>query len=239
MDKGNAEKGDKHERLFSNSLKNLPELIAILIDYFGYTGVLAKSYPTGPAGGKADVIISFTDGNHLTANIKSFGKVGVNQAARGTVQSFVDNCNLEAINQILVEGVVRKAKKGRLVLEEDEPVVHDAVSASAQKLVQFALGRLERPKLLVLYDNVREVMHLYDLEKLLKEMSYEVTFSDRGNIMIGESILLHRKGGDGNVKRFEKIDPRHPGNNLAVKLLCKKFIGSYEPIVTYEPLKRK
>lgn len=234
MDKKNAEKGDKHERLFSNSLKNHPEVLQKLTDYFEIKGAFVRAYPTGAAGGKADVILSFSDPKHLRANVKSFGKVGVNQAARGSVQSFVQKCGLEELSKILDEGVVRKSKKGRFILESDQDFVSQNLSPLAKTVVAYALARLEEPELLVLYDNVKGVMHLYDLRRMLDQMTYEVSFSKPGNIMIGEYILFHRKGGDGNSKKFEKISPKHPGNNLAVKLLCKKVIAGIEPIVSYK-----
>src|SRR5260221_13638067 len=101
MDKENAAKGDKNERLFSNTIKNEPAVLSRLKEYFGIEGDLAKAYPTGAAGGKADVILSFTGGKHLSANVKSFGKVGVNQATRGTVHSFVEHCGLADLSELL------------------------------------------------------------------------------------------------------------------------------------------
>ena len=239
MDKKNAEKGAKHERLFSNSLKNEPGVIANIKEHFGIDGDFTKAYPTGAAGGKADVIISFTAGKHLRANVKSFGKVGVNQATRGTVESFVEHCELKDLKELLTRAVVRKSSGGKFILEEERDQIVNSVAKRARQIVQFALARIEEPELLVLYDNVSNIMYIYDLAEALKNLSYEVSVSTRSNIMIGEHILFHRKGGDGNSKRFEKTSPLHPGNDLAVKLFCKKFVANVEPIVSYKPNEKK
>ncbi len=239
MDKKNAAKGDKHERLFSNTIKNELSVLSKLKEYFGIDGGLAKAYPTGSAGGKADVILSFTGGKHLSANVKSFGKVGVNQATRGTVHSFVDHCNLPDLSALLEQAVVRKSRKGRFILDSDKEYVYKSLAPKAKSIVQFALARIERPELLVLYDNVANIMYLYDLSALLEDLSYEVTFSKPANIMIAEYFLFHRKGGDGNDTRFEKTSSKHPGNDLAVKLLCRKYIANNEPIVSYKPNEKK
>lgn len=237
MDKHNAEKGDRHERLFCNSLKNEPEVLDKLTKYFGISGTLVIAYPTGRARGKADVILHFSCGTHVGANVKSFGMVGVNQAARGTVGSFVKECNLSELGEVLQEAVVRKSKKGRFILVSDEERVLKLLSTRANAVVHYALARKENPKLLVLFDNVKNAMYIFDLKKVLNELDYTVRFSGPGNIKIGEYILFHRKGGDGNTTRFEKESPNHPGNNLAVKLDCKKFVSGIDPIATYSPKK--
>jgi hypothetical protein len=118
---------------------------------------------------------------------------------------------------------------------EDESRVAEFLQNKAKIVVEFALARTEKPDLLVLYDNVKNIMYLYDLKKILSEMDYSVSFSKVGNIQIGSYILFHRKGGDGNSRKYEKASLHHPGNNLAVKLFCKKFVAEHKPLISYKP----
>jgi hypothetical protein len=129
-------------------------VVDILSNHFGIKREFVKSNPIGRSGGKADVLVRFSENFNLSANVKSFGKMGFNQAARGTVLSFVENCDLRGMNSILQEGVIRKSKKGRFILMEDESRVAEFLQNKAKIVVEFALARTEKPDLLVLYDNV-------------------------------------------------------------------------------------
>ncbi len=46
----------------------------------------------------------------------------------------------------------------------------------------------------------------------------------RGNILIGKSVVIQRKGGNGvHSKDIPKDSLKHPGNNIQIKLRMKTF----------------
>lgn len=228
--------GQQVERLFKNSLANHPEVITRLKEYFHIHGEFAKAYSTGTDAGKSDVVLRFSDGRNLSANIKAF-KVGFNQITRLKIAAFCKQFDLNTLNEIFEQGAIRVAgKNGRFVLEEQEQGVFQHLNPIAASILQFAIARLENPELLVLFDRVANRMLIYDLASILQSLDYQVTFSKRGVIKIGRYFTIQRKGGNGvHSLHIEKTSLDHPGNNLQIKMNIKRFVLENTPITTYTP----
>ena len=236
MDNKNAEKGKKSELLFKNSIKKQTDVLSRLKEHFNIKGDFATSYATGPELGKSDVILQFSDPRGLGVNIKAY-KAGYNQVTRLKISAFCQQFNLGSFQTLLEEAVVRVAgKRGRFILETDEDLVRNAFSPIAKDILHFALSRLENPELLVLHDAKANQMNLFDMNLLLKNLNYNISFSRSGLIQIGEYFKIQRKGGNGvHSLHIPKTDLLHPGNNIAVKMNVKDYVRGNKPLASYRP----
>ncbi len=236
MDDKNAQKGKKSELLFKNSIKKQKDVLRILQEHFQINGDFATSYATGPDLGKSDVILQFSDPRGLGVNIKAY-KAGYNQVTRLKIGAFCQQFNIGSLQGLLEEAAVRVAgKKGRFILESDEDLVRNTLSPISKEIMHFALSRLENPELLVLYDANANRMNLFDLNLLLNNLNYKISFSRAGLIQIGEYFKIQRKGGNGvHSLHISKTDLVHPGNNLAVKMNVKDYVRDHVPLASYIP----
>jgi hypothetical protein len=231
----NARIGMEAERLFKNSIRNRPEVLETLKAHFGINGTFATSYKTGTDAGKTDVILSFSDGRTLKANIKAFD-TGFNQVTRSRIAIFCEHFPVAELQTVFEDAAVRIAsnRRNKFILEEDRDRVSAVMSPLSRRILQHSLSRLENPELLVLYDRPARLMYLFDLQSVLDVLDCEISFSKKGIIRIGEYFTIQRKGGDGGSKRHEKTSILHPGNGLQVKMKSRKFIAENEPILTFK-----
>jgi hypothetical protein len=232
----NAAIGDEAERLFKNSIRKQTSVLTRLKQHFGIDGDFATSYKTGTDLGKTDVILRFSDGRTLNANIKAFKPPGFNQVTRCRIGAFCERFNLHQLIPMFESGVIRVAtRRGNFISEEETPIIGEALSPIARHILQFSISNLENPELLVLYNRTSQTMYVYDLQAILAELNYDISVSKRGVIKIGRFFSIQRKGGDGNVKTHEKSSLAHPGNGLQVKMQMASFIAANVPIITFQP----
>lgn len=231
----NAIIGMDVERLFKNSIRSKTSVLDTLKGHFNIVGEFATSYSTGTDAGKSDVILKFSDGKTLSANIKAF-KAGFNQITRARIPAFCNRFGIETLRLIFEEGAVRVASKsGRFILGSDENKVLAVLSPIAKRILQVSIAGLEHPELLVLYDRNASLMNLYDMENLLDNLDYQITFSKRGIIKFGQFFTIQRKGGNGvHSIHIPKTSLDHPGNGLQVKMNLRKFILQNEPLIAYK-----
>lgn len=224
------------ERLFKNSIRRQAEVLSALREHFGIEGEFGTSFSTGKDAGKSDVILRFSDGRTLSANIKAF-KAGFNQVTRSRIESFCRELELDELVDMFNAAAVRVAgKAGRFILAEDEPRVLSVIGPLARRILWFSLVRKEGVDLLVLYNRATNIMLLYDMRELLDNLDCSVSFSSRGIIRIGQYFTIQRKGGNGvHSKDIPKVSLDHPGNNLQVKMNIRKFVLEVEPITSYRP----
>lgn len=236
MTNQNAFIGMDVERLFKNSIGKNKKALRALIDRFEIEGEFAKAFSTGTDAGKSDVIIRFTDGKSLSANIKAY-KTGFNQLTRTTIASFCREFDIDNLRQIFEDGAVRVATRtGQFILSSDAETVVDTITPIARKIVEFSLARDEKPELLVLYNRGANQMNLFDLADTLNSLDYSVSLSGRGIIRIGKYVTIQRKGGNGvHSLHIPKSSLAHPGNNLQVKMKVATFALEVQPIVVFEP----
>jgi hypothetical protein len=236
MTNQNANIGMDVERLFKNSIGRHPAVLNKLKHHFGIKGEYAKSFSTGTDAGKSDVIVRFTDGTSLSANIKAY-KAGFNQLTRTTIASFCKEFGVGHLQSVFEQGALRVAGRlGRFILPSDETEIIAAIAPLARAIVHFSLARNENPELLVLYNRATNTMNLYDMKDILENLDYKLTISGRGVIKIGKYITIQRKGGNGvHSIHIPKTSLAHPGNNLQVKMKVGTFVSETTPIVAYKP----
>jgi hypothetical protein len=232
----NAYIGMDVERLFKNSVRNSPDVIEQLRNHFSISGTFATSYKTGTDAGKSDVILKFSDGRTLSANIKAF-KAGFNQVTRATIATFCGRFGTDSLKSIFDEAVIRVARRaGKFVLEADQELVATELHPIAQQIVQRSIAGDENPELLVLFDRGAGRMLIYDMAQILRDLDYSISFSGKGIIKIGKYFTIQRKGGNGvHSLHVPKDSLEHPGNGLQVKLNVRKFVNEVIPIVVYSP----
>lgn len=236
MSNQNAYIGMDVEKLFKNSIKSKAPVLESLKEYFSIKGDFATSYSTGTDSGKSDVILKFSDGRTLSANIKAF-KAGFNQITRARIPTFCQRFGIGSLQPIFEAGAIRVASKsGRFILESDEDMIAEVLTPIAKQILQVSIAGLERPELLVLYDRNMNLMILYDMEDLLDNLDSQIAFSKRGVIKFGQFFTIQRKGGNGvHSIHISKTSLEHPGNGLQVKMNVRKFVLENEPLITFRP----
>ena len=240
----NAYKGQNVESLFKNSIKNQDVVIDKIKDYFQIDkqSILAKTYKTGTDAGKADVMIRFSNGNSIAANIKSYkGKgIGFNQATRMRVNNFVNKFNLpHNIEKMLIENVIRKAKNSRqepFILPEQKGTILQAISKVAKDIISYSICGDEAPELFVLWNESKRKMSIYIMKLILEEMykCIKLDITNRGVIILNPFFTIQRKGGNGKHDKHDKIDINHGGNNIQVKINTEKFEEEILSLCFYE-----
>ena len=234
MQNRNATTGKNVEILFCNSIGNNPGVIQTLQNAFNIDAKYNQSIRTGSEGRKCDVKISFLNGKTIDATIKAYKEQAMfNQVARTTLKAFCETFDLD------------KSKLSRLfhkkALNANQPLVppskqnrwRDILEPKAKNIVRWALSSQPTCEILVLFSRNKNIMRIYKMTDILKQIKYRVKYTPRGNITIGECFVIQRKGGDGNNKQYPKIDPRHPSNNIQVKLNIRKFLSLFHPLAHY------
>lgn len=135
----------------------------------------------------------------------------------------------EDILKILREGILRKAeKKSRPLVQDssDQQKVGKFLSKVIRKFLWEAFRNDERDLLILAlleYNNELKLC-LFNLDEVIDFIEKDVqkkgiAFGSR--IDIGNFIQWQRKAGNGKRVKIPKTDPRHPGNQLQVKLLAR------------------
>ena len=62
------------------------------------------------------------------------------------------------------------------------------------------------------------------MRDVLMAIGNDVDFTPRGNIVIGKCVVFQRQGGNGAKVKVPKTDPKHPGNDVQMKLDIKNFL---------------
>ncbi|MHA1604374.1 MAG: hypothetical protein ACTSWF_06970, partial [Candidatus Freyarchaeota archaeon] len=82
-------------------------------------------------------------------------------------------------------------------------------------------------KLLMINDKRTGKIYVFGMDDvidfLFENASYNVTFTKKGIIRLGDFITVQRKGGDGKHISLPKTDWKHPGNQLQFKFSPLKF----------------
>jgi hypothetical protein len=230
----NPEIGSATERLFKNTIRNKPDVIERLREYFNIEGQFAHSYLTGTDSGKSDVILRFTDGRSLSANVKAYS-AGFNQLTRLKIASFCDEFELQHLRKIFEDGALRVSRKeGRFISSDDEAEITNTIGPLAKQIVHFSIARLENPELFVLYNRKTSTMHLFDMREILANLDYSVSVTPRGVIRIGEFVTIQRKGGNGvKFAHVPKTSLAHPGNDLQIKMTVGSVVDRVPSIISY------
>jgi hypothetical protein len=106
------------------------------------------------------------------------------------------------------------------------------METKAEAILKWAFSYKESREILVIYERNTSMMFIYPMREVFKELSKVITFTKRGNIAIGETVVLQRKGGNGvHSLDIPKDSLRHPGNNVQLKLKMREFVKAMEKVL--------
>lgn len=222
----NAYIGKNVETLFKNSIGDHIDILNKIRDSFKIEGRFLHAINTGIHAEKADVKMGFSCGHNIDVNIKSYKKaVAYNQLTRTSIKNFCKVFNLDCLDYLEML-IVNKAKdvKSLLIPIEEQQKVLSIFQPIAKEMVKWSFSNSTARELLVLYEREKSEMRIYTMKDILKALNYEIIFTKKGNIIIGEYIVIQRKGGNGSMsKTIPKCSIKHPGNNIQLKLKVKDF----------------
>ena len=232
----NAYIGMNVESLFANSIGDNPSIVAKIQKYFRIEARFTNAIRTGIHSEKGDVKMEFADGHNIDANIKAFNKSGIayNQLTRTPIANF---CKLffDSEMQVELERLFKakaRDKKTQVFPEAVRPRIKVAVEVQAENILKWAFSFKESREILVIYERQRSMMYIYPMKEVLANLSREVNFTKRGNIAIGELVVLQRKGGNGiHSIHIPKDSLKHPGNNVQLKLKMNEFVETMESVL--------
>ncbi|QQV74531.1 hypothetical protein H6P87_00065 [Rickettsia tillamookensis] len=228
MDNGNAYIGKNVEILFKNSISERIDIIDKIKDIFKIEGDFLHAINTGIYAEKADVKMSFSCSYNLDVSIKAYKQaIAYNQLTRASISNFCKTFNLNCLDylQNLIISKSRNVKSNLIPLEEQEKVL-SIFQPIAEKMVKWSFSNETARELLVLYQREEKLMRIYVMKDVLKALNYDIIFTNKGNIIIGNYIVIQRKGGNGSLsKTIPKDSIRHPGNNIQLKLKIKDFVN--------------
>ncbi|HIC99562.1 MAG TPA: hypothetical protein EYP08_08095 [Pyrodictiaceae archaeon] len=134
----------------------------------------------------------------------------------------------ETVREILHTGILRMARgeSNQLVPPQYQAIIRDFFRNVLSKFLNEAFRNEENVLRLfaVLEYDDRLYLCLFDIDEIIKFIEKDVkrrgiTFGSRINI--GKYIQVQRKAGDGKHVKIPKDDPRHPGNQLQVKVMAR------------------
>lgn len=228
MNNRNAYIGKNVETLFKNSIGDHKDLIEKIRKYFGIEGGFLTAISSGIHNEKVDVKMEFSCGRNVDANVKAFKKtIAYNQLTRTTLTKFCDKFALDCLD-LLQELFIKKAKKinSKLFPDSEQEKILSILQPIVKDMVEWSMSYKKAREIMVLYERTESVMYIYPMKDVLKHLDCNIVFTKQGNIAIGKSIVLQRKGGNGvhihGIK--DKGDPTHPGNNIQLKLKVNEFI---------------
>lgn len=233
----NAIAGRNVETLFEMSIGDHPYTIEKIKKAFNIEGPFLKAITSGLEGLKADVKLSFAGGKNIDVNIKAYKpKTMFNQCTRSTLDKFGIKFNIDKdYIKELKESFIRKAENTNkpLIDLRKQELWRQRLEPLAKKIIKWSISSYPAREILVLYDRTANKMQIYKMSFILSKLAYEVSYTPRGNIKLGDCFQLQRKGGDGNIKTYPKNDLRHPSNNIQVKLDIKSFLSKFNSIANY------
>lgn len=225
----NAYIGRNVEILFKNSINDNPSVIAKIQGCFGIDALFLSAISTGIHSEKADVKMEFANGHNIDANVKAFKRssVSYNQLTRTSISNFCSHFFDEAMKGELEKAFIEKArnKKAQVFPESIRQRIQDVFEKKIDSIIEWAFSYKGSREILVIYERDTSMMYIYPMKEVLKNLKKEITFTRRGNIAIGDTIVFQRKGGNGvHSKDIPKDSLKHPGNNVQLKLKMREFV---------------
>ena len=233
MDRNNFKNGQSIERIFRDAILSDDELVDQIKTKYSLPEdtELASALWQGNYGKKADVVLELGPQKY-GVSLKSFdpSKVSLNQLTRTSIENACRRYLGEEHIAYFQERMLIKARKeGQLFPPEEQEKVKAIFQLAVRKFVKDAFAlKAERAMFSIMNTETGESV-LYKISDIFRHLSYKITFTRSGNLLVGDCILIHRKGGDGNDDRWEKTDIRHPSNQFQVKLKIKPFMELMEP----------
>ncbi len=226
----NAIAGKNVEILFKNSVNDNPSVIEAIREAYSIRGNFSQCIEMGVHGNKCDVKMGFTCGRNIDVNVKSY-KRGYNQITRLSVDNFSHKFNLsETQKEELRDFVLSKSRNvnSTLIPDSKREQWRFIFEERVKKIISFAFSEHPSREILVLYDKDESIMRIWKMKDVLTAIGGDVEFTQKGNILIGKCVVFQRKGGNGQHVRISKTDPKHPGNDIQLKLRVSNFLVLHE-----------
>lgn len=222
----NAYRGRNIELLFRNSIGDHPKSVNAIKSAFGIQGKYRTGISSGIHAEKKDVTLEFTCGRNIDANVKSYGAMGYNQLTRTSINHFCEEFNLPC-SDWLTSLFINKARNihGNLFPDLEQQKAIALFKPKIREIVKWSISSKASREILVLFDNDINLFRIYKMKDVLENIGYDLSFTNKGNLAIGQCIIFQRKGGNGKgSEHLNKDDIRHPGNNVQLKLKIDRFI---------------
>lgn len=239
MTNRNAIAGKNIEVLFKNSIGDNVGTVREIKGAYGIEGNFNSAIQTGTHGNKCDVKIGFTCGRNIDANIKAYKGKGYNQATRWSIDNFASQFNLtnnqrEELRRFVLAKTANT--NAPLIPAGKRQEWRHIIEPIAKSIVKAAFSEHPSREIFVLYDRNESIMRIWRMTDFMNGIGKEVDYTARGNITIGKCVVLQRKGGNGRHIRIAKTDPKHPCNDIQIKLDVVKFINmnSNKLLASYE-----
>ena len=235
MNNRNAYIGKNVETLFKNSIGNHLDIINKIKDVFKIKGRFLDAINTGMHAEKVDVKIGFSCGHYIDVSIKAYkAKIAYNQLTRTSLYNFCKTFDLDCL-EYLQNLFINKAKKvsSSLFPIEEQQKALSIFQPISKKMLKRSFSNKTARELLALYEREKSEMRIYVMKDVLKNLDQDITFTNKGNILIGKFIVIQRKGGNGIHVHgtVDKDNLKHPGNNIQLKLKVKDFVDGMQNYV--------
>ena len=240
MKNTNFAAGEKVELLFSESIAQQPDVIELLKTEYGIDGnfldaTVVRERARGRA--KRDVRILFDCDSNIDASVKTnTAKSYYNQLTRLTVDNFAIYLGLsDDIKEDLRDLIMAKCQNPRSLMfplserRKFEGVIRPLIDS----ILEEAFSNNPSHEILVLFNRDDSIMRIWKMEDVLAEISHTISYSKLGgNMVIGGCVYLQRKGGNGEyANHIDRMSPKHPGNQVQIKLHIRDFIDLHHQIM--------
>ena len=239
----NTTQGENVEHLLANSMRDFPNAWGDMFAKLGYTNAIVKNVArTGGAKRKADVQIDFNS-NHASigVSVKSFtGPIhnrASNQIERRLLSAFCQRNKINTKDESFLEAAILRKANGKktapFILPNEQQRVR-GIFAPLNPAASALVGD-DHPQVFAIYHIDQSRWHLYDMANQVTPLCRcKVNFSTRGNITIGDYVLIQRKAGDKSDRYNVLTDIRHPANSLQVKMRVPLFFAKEKPVAYFE-----
>ena len=222
--------------MFSNCIKDFPDSVNQIRKYYKIEGRLDTALQSGSMNRKVDVSLGFTCGKNINVNIKAYSSHKgsmFNQATRTPISKFCEDFGIRKKDEEeLWELVLAKSANANtpLIPQGKQGRWAAILQDRHEKIIRSSLSVSPNSEMLVLIDRGTGQINLYPMVEVLKQAKGEVSFTSRGNVMLGNFMVLQRKGGNGVhvPKTLKKTDRKHPGNHIQIKISIKSFFQAYK-----------
>jgi hypothetical protein len=152
MNNKNAYIGKNVEILFKNSVGNHEEICRNIRSYFKIDGHFLTAICSGVKCEKADVIMEFSCGRNVDANIKSYKETtAYNQLTRTSLSRFCNRFNIDCFD-LLQDLFIRKAKSinSKLIPNDKQNEIFATLHPIVKDIVEWSMSYKKSREILVL-----------------------------------------------------------------------------------------
>jgi hypothetical protein len=178
---------------------------------------------------KTDIFIKIDD-TVFGVSIKSSTGTSFHQLDRRRLEDWKSLLDMpDDIFDTLKKAILRIAHNAKacFILPEDRHRISEFFLLNIERIINEIFVKNEQSlKLLMINDKVKRKLYLFKIEdviRFLMKNAFNISFSKKGIIKLGDFITIQRKSGDGRHIKIPKTEWSHPGNELQFKFSPIKF----------------